>query len=174
MSQFDVLFEAELERYQQGGFLVGDRVKFAKNALKHEYISSRAQSFQDIVKSCMEPSFDLNLRIGALKSVYPPSGYFGTGAPQGQFADIYIEYAPGLYRNPLTVPVEVIVVCDDGNERGPIPDSLKRPNNVHGPKEQKTQQDDVKADVNLTNANAQMPGANKWDDSKPGAGNFKT
>lgn len=177
MTQFDVLFEKELERYQMGGFLVGDRVRFKKNALSLDYIKSKADSFQDIVKSCMDPSFDLNLRIGAIKSIYPTSATnFQSGhvAPDGMFVDIYIEYAPGLYRNPMTVPVEAIEVINDGNERGPVPKSLKRPNNVHGPKEQKTEQDDIKADVNLTTQNVQLPGANKWDDTKPGGGNFKT
>jgi hypothetical protein len=177
MSNFDVLLERELERYQQGGFLVGDRIKFKKDALKHEYIASKAQGFIDIVKACMEPTFDLNLRIGALKSIYPTSAtnfQAGHEAPAGMFADIYIEYAPGLHRNPMTVPVETIEHIDDGNERGPIPKSLRRPNNVHGPKEQKTKADDVKAEVNLTNSNVQLPGANKWDDTKPGGGNFKT
>ena len=176
MSKFDILLERELERFQCGGFLVGDRIRFKKDSLRHEYVANRAQSFQDIVKSCMDPSFDLNLRIGSLKSIYPTTTQnYSNGTDQvlGVFADIYIEYAPGLYKSPMTVPVEIIEVIDDGNERGPIPNSLKRPNNVHGPKEQKTEQDDVKADINLTNQNAQMPGANKWDDTKPGGGNFK-
>jgi hypothetical protein len=173
MSNFDILFEKEMERFQQGGFLVGDRIRFKKDALKHDYIAKRAQSFQDIVKSCMDPSFDLNLRIGSLKSIYPTSAtnfQSGVTAPDGVFADIYIEYAPGLYRNPMTVPIETIEHIDDGNERGPIPASLKRPNNTHGPKEQKATSD--KNEVNLNNQNVQLPGSNKWDDTKPGAGNF--
>lgn len=177
MSQFDILLEKELERFQMGGFLVGDRVRFKKDALKIDYIAKRPQSFKDIISSCMEPTFDLNLRIGAIKSIYPTSAtnfQAGNSAPDGVFVDIFIEYAPGLYRNPMTVPAEAIEIMDDGLERGPIPDSFKRPNNVSGPKEQKTQSDDVKAEVNLTNQNTQMPGANKWDDSKPGGGNFKT
>lgn len=174
--QFDVLFEKELERYQSGGYIVGDRVRFKKDALRLDYIASRGRSFQDIVKACMDPAFDLNLRIGAIKSVYPTSAtnfQAGHAAPDGMFVDIYIEYAPGLYRNPMTVPIEAIEVMDDGNERGPVPDSLRRKNNVHGPQEHKAEADDVKAEINLTNQNARMPGANKWDDTKPGGGNFK-
>lgn len=177
MSKFDALLEKELEPFQTGGYVVGQRIRFKKDALKHEYVQSRAQSFQDIIRACMDPGFDLNLRIGALKSIYPTSStnfQAGHVAPTGMFADIYIEYAPGLFRNPTTVPVEILDVMDDGNERGPIPNSLKRPNNVHGPKEQKAQPDDVKAEINLTNKNVKLPGANKWDDTKPGAGNFKT
>lgn len=175
MSKFEKLFEAELERFQQGGFMVGDRIRFKKDALQHEYIAKRAQSFKDIVKACMEPSFDLVLRIGAIKSIYPTTTQNygnGTQSPDGTFFDIYIEYAPGLYRNPMTVPLDVIEPIDDGNNRGPIVNSVRRKNNVHGPEETKAESD-IKADINLTTKNVQLPGANKWDDTKPGGGNFK-
>lgn len=177
MSQFDILLEKELERFQMGGFLIGDRIRFKKDALNFDYIAKRPQGFKDIIASCMDPSFDLNLRIGAIKSVYPTSAtnfQAGNSAPDGVFVDIYIEYAPGLYRNPMTVPIEVIELMDDGNERGPIPNSVKRPNNVHGPKEQKAQQPEDQTNINMATQNVQMPGANSWDDTKPGGGNFKT
>lgn len=177
MSKFDTLLERELERYQQNGILVGDLVKFKKDAMKHEYIQSRAQSFKDIIAACMDPSFDLNLRVGAVKSIYPTTTQnYGNGTEQvaGAFADIYVEYAPGLFRNPVTLPIEVLEVVTTGVNLAPIPNSLRRPNDVHGPKEQKAQPDDVKAEINLTNQNVKLPGANKWDDTKPGAGNFKT
>lgn len=172
-SNFDILLEKELERFQQGGFLVGDRIRFKPDCLKHGYISNKAQSYKDIIAACMDPSFDLNLKIGALKSIYPTSAtnfQAGHSAPDGVFADIYIEYAPGLYRNPITVPIDVIVIIDDGNERSPIPNSLKRPNNIHGPKEVAPEGDQP----SLTTQNVKLPGANKWDDTKPGGGNFKS
>jgi len=175
MSNFDTLFEAEAERFQQGGFMVGDRIRFKSDAMKHEYVTQRAQSFQDIIRSCMEPSFDLNLRIGATKSIYPTTTQNygnGTQSPDGIFFDIYIEYAPGLYRNPMTVPLGIVELMDDGMQRGPIPNSLRRPNNIHGPEETEATSD-IKANVNLTDKNVQLPGANKWDDTQPGGGNFK-
>jgi len=176
MSNFDVLLEKELERFQTGGFCVGDRVFFRKDALSHEYIKSRAQSFQDIIKACMEPGFDLNLRIGAIKSIYPTTTQNygnGTESPSGTFFDLYIEYAPGLFRNPMTIPCEVIEVIED-TDRGPIPDSLVRKNKVHGPKEQEAEQNNNAKgfDVNLNNKNVVIPGGNSWDDNKPGGGNF--
>ena len=175
MSNFDTLLEAELERFQQGGFLVGDRVKFKPDCLKHPYISSRGNSFKEIVASCMQPTFDLILRIGSIKTVYPsvtPVAGLGTQSPEGVFFDVYIEYAPGLYRNPMTVPLEVLEPIDDGINRGPVPDSLRRPNNIHGPKEVDATTD-AKHDINLTTKNTTLPGSNKWDDTQPGGGNFK-
>lgn len=176
MSSFEELFESEMERFQQGGFMIGDRIRFKKDALKNKYISSRAQSYIDIVKACMEPSFDLNLRIGAIKSVFPvttPNYGAGISAPPDMvFYDIYIEYAPGLYRNPMTVPFEVIELIDDGINRGPVPDSLRRKNKIHKP-EKVQAETNVDADINLKNKNVTLPGANKWDDTEPGGGNFK-
>jgi hypothetical protein len=175
MSNFDTLLEAELERFQQGGFLVGDRVRFKTDALKHPYMASRGKSFQDIVRACMEPSFDLTLRIGAIKSIYPsttPNHGIGTQAPDGIFFDIYIEYAPGLYRNPMTVPLEVLDIQDDGINRAPVPDSIRRPNNIHEPKEVKAKTDH-QSEINLPSQNVKLPSSNKWDDTQPGGGNYK-
>lgn len=176
MNNFDLLFEKELERFQMGGIIVGDRVRFKKDALKHVFIKNRGQSFQDIIKACSEPTFDLNLRVGAVKSIYPTTTQNyngGSEAPDGIFLDIYIEYAPGLYRNPMTVPIDVIDMIDDGINRGPVPNSIKRASKIHGPQEQKAAQtNDLKTDINLNNTNVVLPGANKWDDTKPGAGNF--
>ena len=169
MSDFDVLYEKELERFQQGGIIVGDRIKFKPNALKLDYIAKRAQSFKDMIATCMADGFDLPLKVGAVKSVYPSSAtnfQTGNNAPDGVFLDIYIEYAPGFFRNPMTVPIDAVEVISDGNNRSPIPDSLRRNNNIHGPEE-------VKSDTTLPTQNVKLPGANKWDDTKPGGGNFK-
>ena len=177
MSQFDVLLEKELERFQMGGIIIGDRIRFKGDALKHEFVANRAKNFQDIIAACMEPSFDLNLRVGAVKSIYPTTtqNYVGgSESPDGVYLDIYIEYAPGLYRNPMTVPIEIVEVIDDGNNRGPVPDSLVRKNKIHGPKEQEAEQNNNAKgfDVNLQNKNVVIPGGNKWDDKAPGGGNF--
>jgi len=175
MSQFDVIYEKEIERFQSAGILVGDRCKIKSNAINDDYVKNRAQSFKDFIRACSDPSFDLTLRVGAIKSIYPTTTQNygnGTESPDGIFVDIYIEYAPGLYRNPTTLPVHLIEIIDDGINRGPIPDSLRRKNEIHGPKETKANSD-IKAEVNLTTKNTSLPGANKWDDSQPGGGNFK-
>lgn len=177
MSKFNVLLEKELERYQSGGFFVGDRVRFKQDCLKHPYISNSAESYRNIISSCCEPGFDLNLRVGAIKSIYPTTTQNyqgGSEAPAGVFLDVYIEYAPGLYRNPMTVPLEVLEVINDGINTGPVPNSLRRKSKIHGPEEVEAKQPDVlpKSEINLTNKNFNMPGGNKWDDSKPGSGNF--
>lgn len=175
-SEFDKVLNEELERYQRGGFLIGDRVKFTSNVLNHDYFKEKGQSFRDMIQACCDQGFDLNLRIGALKSIWPTTTQNyqgGTEAPDNIYADVYIEYAPGLYRNPMTVPIEVIELQDDGNNRGPVPDSLKRPNpSQEITKAQTTiERPDKKDNISNPQTNTPLPNANKWDDSKPGAGN---
>jgi hypothetical protein len=173
-TKFDVLYENMLERFQQGGFLIGDRVRFKKDVLSMEYFKSKGQNFLDVVKSCMAPGFDLNLRVSALKSIYPTTTQNyrgGTESPDKVYADVIVEYAPGLYRTPMTIPIEALELQDDGINTGPVPDSLKRKSQVEiKPKGVKAEQE-VKHDINLGNKNVPIPGGKKWNDKEPGAGN---
>lgn len=173
-TKFDVLFENLLERYQQGGFLIGDRVRFKKDALRSEFMKNKGQNFIDIVKSCMDPGFDLNLRISAIKSVYPTTTQNyrgGTESPDKIYADVIVEYAPGLYRTPMTVPIELLELQDDGINTGPVPDSVKRKSKINIKPEAVKAEQEAKHDINLQNKNVQLPGGTKWNDKEPGAGN---
>lgn len=173
-AKFNVLFENLLERYQQGGFLIGDRVRFKKDALKLDFFRNKGQNFLEIVKSCMDPKFDLNLRISAIKSTRPTTTQNyrgGSESPDNIYADVIIEYAPGLYRNPMTVPIESLELQEDGINTGPVPDSVKRKSRIEiKPKEVEAEQE-AKFDINLQNKNVQIPGGTKWNDKEPGAGN---
>jgi len=114
------------------------------------------------------------LRVSALKSVYPTTSQNyrgGTESPDAIFADVIIEYAPGLYRNPMTVPIEAFELQDDGINRGPVPDSLKRKSKINIKPEETEAEQSADFDINLQNKNVQLPGGTKWDDKKPGAGN---
>lgn len=173
-TKFDVLYENLLERFQQGGFLIGDRVRFKKDVLAMEFFKDKGQNFIDIVKSCMDPSFDLNLRISAIKSIYPTTSQNyrgGTESPDKIYADVIIEYAPGLYRNPMTVPIESLELQDDGINTGPVPKSVVRKSNIEiKPKAVKAEQE-AEHDINLQNKNVQIPGGTRWNDNEPGGGN---
>jgi len=121
-----------------------------------------------MVEACMHPSFDLNLRVSAIKSIYPTTTQNyrgGTESPDNIYVDIIVEYAPGLYRNPMTVPIDILVLQDDGINRGPVPDSLKYDNNVSAePKTVKAKetQKNFNADVNLTDKNVKISNGREW------------
>jgi hypothetical protein len=167
--EFNVLYEMAYQRFQQGGFLIGDRVKFRTDWSRHEFFKGKGENFLDIVKSCTAKDFDLNLRIAAIKSIYPSTTQNyrgGTESPDSIYVDLVIEYAPGLYRTPITVPIEVLELQDDGINTGPVPDSVRRKNRVHKP--ENVQTDETEGfENNLQNKNVQLPNSNKTDDTKP-------
>jgi hypothetical protein len=169
-NEFNALFENVLERYQQGGYTLGDRVRFRKDCLKHDFFAEKGQSFIDLVGGCMAPDFDLNLRVTAVKSVYPNTTRNvggGAEAPDGIYVDIMVEYAPGLWRTPMTVPIDAIERMEDGINIAPIPDSLKRKSKINGPEAVKTQSI-AKFDINLQNKNVELNFTSKArNDSKP-------
>jgi hypothetical protein len=176
-TNFNVLFEDLLGRYQQGGYLIGDRVRFKKDCLNLEFFKSKGTNVLDVIKSCMQPGFDLNLRIAALKSVYPTTTQNyrgGTESPDNIYADVIIEYAPGLYRNPMTVPIESLELQDDGINRGPVPDSTVYKNKEQQKPKEISADSSANFDINLTDKNTVIPGGKKWNDNVPGAGNAPT
>lgn len=171
-TQFNLLYENLLERYQQGGYLIGDRIRFRKDCLKLEFFKNKAKGFVDLIQSCMDENFDLNLRISALKSIYPTTTQNyrgGTESPDCVYADVVIEYAPGLYRNPMTVPIESFELMEDGINTGPVPDSIKRKSDIDIKPVPVNTKGTENFEVNLTNKNTQLPGGSKYNDSKPSA-----
>lgn len=168
----DILTEHVMERNQQGGFQRGDRVKFKKGWEKHEYFLNKGQSLLDTIRSCSDPNFDLNLRISEIITMRPDTAQsVGPGKSASiVLADIYITYAPGLYRSPMTVPIDVLEVQDDGINTEPVPDSLRRKSRVHGPESSKTAKDkDI--ENNLQNKDVKNSFAAKTqDDTKPSKG----
>jgi hypothetical protein len=173
--KFNTLYEGMLERYQQGGFIVGDRVRYRKDCLRLEFFKQKPKGFVDLIKSCMDPNFDLNLRVSAVKSIYPTTSQNyrgGTESPDAVYVDVIIEYAPGLYRTPMTVPIESLEIMDDGNNTGPVPDSVKRKSKINIKPEEVQAISDVKFDINLQNKNVKIPnaGASSHDVSKPYTG----
>jgi hypothetical protein len=174
-TKFNVLFENMLERYQQGGLIIGDRVKFRKDALKMDFFKYKGQNFLDIVKACMDPGFDLNLRVSAVKSIYPTTTQNyrgGTESPDSIYVDVIVEYAPGLYRTPMTVPIECLELQNDGINTGPVPDSVKRKSKIQIKPEKQDDESSADFDINLCNKNVILPGGTKWNDKAPGGGNM--
>lgn len=123
-SKFNVLCEDIYNRYQSGGLLSGDVVKFRRNALNNPAIKELDEGFKQVIRDMMNS--DLNLKVGAIKPSRPGSQYGMQNTVYGYAVDIVQEYAPGLFKNPVTVPIEVLERVDSGANRQPIPDSLRR------------------------------------------------
>ena len=134
-SQFIKICEDTIYRFQNGGFMPGDLVRFRKDVLKNDKIKNLSSQYQEMIKSITES--DLNLRVGGIKSIRPSTtqnySSWATDAPYDFFVDVVVEYAPGLWRDPVTVPIEVLERIDTGINLAPVPKSLKREQNVTKP-----------------------------------------
>jgi len=137
--KFETLITESISRFTQGGVLSGDLVRIRKDYMKNEKVKGMTEQFKAMIQNAANT--DLNLRVGGVKSTRPTtSGYYGggdgsgTSAPTDYWIDVVIEYSPGLWRDPMTVPLEILEVVDAQGNLVPVPDSLKRQNNVHGPK----------------------------------------
>jgi len=133
--KYDILIETATTRFENGGIMSGDLVRIRKDALKNEKVKGFTAQFLKMLENAMNT--DLNLRAGAVKSTRPTtSGNYkgGTDSPADYYVDIVVEYAPGLWRDPMTVPIEILEVIDTGINLPPVPDSLKRKNKVDMPK----------------------------------------
>lgn len=130
--KFEKLFEDTIYRYQSGGLLAGDVVKFKDNALNHPRIKELSQPYQEAVKNAIESG--LNIRLSSIKSMRPSTSQnydgYGIDSPADLFCDVVVEHAPGCWQTPITVPIEVLEHVDTGINMAPVPDSLKRQGDV--------------------------------------------
>lgn len=138
--KYETIIETTITRYQQGGILSGDLVRFRKDAMKNDKVKDMMENYKAMIQDAM--STDLNLRVSAIKSIRPTTAgdvsggaNSGTRAPTDYWVDLVIEYAPGLWRDPITVPIEVLEIVDTDGNLAPVPDSVKRKNKVEMPKE---------------------------------------
>lgn len=167
-SKFKTLLEYSLNRYQMGGFLIGDTVIIKPQALKHADIAERGQTFKDLIESKIKNK-DI-LRVAAIKSAYPDQA----GRPNNSgsccyYIDVFEEYAPGLYHNVMTLPAEVLEVQDFGINLPPAA-GLHRKS-----KSQKNTKLDMKDTLGtypqnnkLPDSNTKLPNSNSWPDTTGG------
>jgi len=170
--KFEELFENTINRYQNGGYLAGDIVKIKKDALKHPYVVGMSIPYQEMVRNAIET--DLNLRLSAVRSIRPgTSGNMSapaTDSPADFYADIVVEYAPGLWRDPITLPLEVLELVDTEGNLAPVPDSLKRKSISTKPEKVVTNDKDRSnpvADTKLANNKNAKDGRDQADKPKP-------
>ena len=172
-SKFSALTEAAIERFQQGGVVNGDYVRFVKGYKNTDFYKKLPSQTQDKIDQFVD--MDLHLRVSAVKSPsYAPASVEGGLNAAGEFyVDVVQEYAPGLYRHPMTVPVNLVELIDTADALGRMksPDSLNYDNKEQQkPLEVKTND----ADRALPTTNTTLKHSNSWNDKAPGGGNYKS
>ena len=173
VGKFDILAEDSINRYNMGGLLSGDLVKIRKDYKKNDKYQAMMSNYKENID--LMATTDLNLRVSSVKSIRPNTTHnygggqgSGTDAPADYYVDISIETAPGLYKNPTTVPIEILELVDTKGNLAPIPDSMKRKSDVHGPKEVESTDKDRKLPTkDTTMANSKGPKDGRDDAKKP-------
>jgi hypothetical protein len=166
MSKFGPIYEAAMQRYQRGGFLVGDRVEFVKGfKSKPEY-----KELNDKLKECLQEieSAGLNIRVIDIKndspSYYPANPGYSSG--NNVVLDIALDSGGGRYTHQCTIPNCLVSPINDGINLPPIPDGAKRPNNVQiTPVEAEEDQEHItrktdRGDGKLSNTEVNLPRKN--------------
>lgn len=180
-SRFETMVTEMFDRYAQGaGFLKGDVVKLKSGVTSSEWYKTQADSVKERLKGMLEKSNRI-YRISALKSEKPRSaGAFGIDSPVSSCADVVREVNPSFWMDPVTVPLEYLEVVDTGiNMPGYDKDLVRKDTTQAEPKEKEKNSDKTAADQTLvddterklTDKNTKLENGEKWDDSKPGAGN---
>lgn len=132
--KYEKICEETLSRYQQMGFLSGDSVKLKKDALSHDVIKMMSEQVKSLLSTALKEGS--SFKISAIKSGKPEAFSGPLGASNipscHTWADIYHEYAPGMFNNVLTVPLEILEKVDvEGANGYPQYDKkLVRPNVV--------------------------------------------
>jgi len=126
MNKFNTLLESNISRFQSGGFLTGDIVKFKSNVTTSDWAKKQPEVVMQKLKEFVE--CDENIRVSCIKPLRPAvSG----GAQQiGHMADdfycdIVREKVPGFFMDFITVPAELLEYHDGGINLPEIPDSQK-------------------------------------------------
>lgn len=120
-SKFSILAEEFTTRWQSGGVLNGDFCIIRKDAFKNEKIKDRGSQFLDKLREYA--TSQLPLKISCVKTERPETS--NSIAGQGDlmttiWCDIVAENAPGLWSNPITIPLECIdVIQPEGNNWSP-------------------------------------------------------
>ena len=69
---FNLLYEANFQKFQGGGILSGDVVKFIDNVEGHEWMKKQQPNFIEKLKQMMDS--DQNIRVSSVKAVRPADG----------------------------------------------------------------------------------------------------
>lgn len=157
------LIETAIERFQQGGYVNGDYIRIGKSITSSPFFKKLPVQSQEHIQKCIDT--DLKLRVSSVKSIRPAIQQVDGGMnAAGDFVvDVVIEYAPGLYKNPISLPVEFVELQATGSEGfGTLapPESVVYKNKVHGPENIKSQ--------SLPDKNIQIPHGNPYIDSPGG------
>jgi len=171
--KYNLLLEQTLYRYQQGGFLRGDYVKLKSGALQGDGAKHISSQVRELLEASDKQ--DTYWRISYIKSGQseafngPVDAANIPAAPL--YADIIHEYAPGMWKDPVTLPLDMLEKIEVEPQEGyaPYPKSLVRPNDNSNKEATEVDQTDGKdAERKLHNKNEKVDTIVEPITSRPG------
>jgi len=130
-NKFGKIFESNFQRFQGGGVLAGDVVTLVDDILSSEWASEQANTVRDKLADYIDSN--VNLRVTAVHSKRPAV----QGAVQQDqqvdafYCDVVKEIAPGLFTDPMTLPIGLLSVVDTGINLPDVPDSIRKDDTSH-------------------------------------------
>lgn len=128
--KYMTLVETYMRRFERGGFLIGDVFKFNDNFKTTDSYKKLGRNTQDMIDQMIDSG--LHVRVVGIKdttaAIYP-------GNPQTSTLDVNLELAldngGGRYSHYISLPTGLGTPETYYPNLPPIPDAVKRPNNVN-------------------------------------------
>lgn len=162
--KFLTLFESHFSRYQRGGFLVGDVFKFNDNFKTAESYKKLGQNTRDLIDQMIETG--LHVRVVGIKDSTSPRF---PGNPQTSSNDVELTLAidngGGRYTHYVNICPDLGTPESYYPNLPPVPDAVKRPNNVTIKPEELEKSDNLsnksdKGDGKLSDTQIELPDTN--------------
>lgn len=149
-SRFDTIFESNFTRFQGGGFLTGDIIKFKEGWESDDWSQKAPAQVQEKIKELA--GSDLVLRVSSVKSVRPAvnSSVDQAMGVDDFYLDIAQETAPGYWNGHFVTIPQHLVELNGANDGPPeVPESLKRTDDVDLKPKQMTGEDTTQQDTDM-------------------------
>lgn len=131
-NKFLTLVENSIARYNNGGLLTGDTVKFVKNFKSRDSYKTLSDNLKRYIEEFIKT--DKNIRVVDIKTMFPSSAP-GDSANRGNgfSIELAIELAPGSYdlQNKFTVPSDLVEPVNNYSNLPPIPDSIRKKEKIN-------------------------------------------
>ena len=161
MRKFQQIFEGNFQRFQGGGFLTGDLVKFRQGWNSNPWCKSLGENTITQLNTFAEGKY--NIRVSAVKTLRPQvqgSTQQDVGASNQYFCDIALEKAPGLFLDFIEVPSEILEYVDTGINLSPVSDENKREDEIKiKPEDVQVEKDEHEKEIDNPDSNTTLPGA---------------
>lgn len=130
-SRFDTIYESNFTRFQGGGFLTGDVIKFKENWESDDWCKTAPGQVMEKLRELA--GSDLVLRVSSVKPLRPAvnSSVDQALGVDDFYIDIAQETAPGYWNGHfVTVPQQIIELNGPTDQPPKVPESLKRKDDV--------------------------------------------